>query len=444
MTLPNRVGYQVADARPTSNQATNTNGVARKSSQAQVGAHHPPANVMTNYPTNLHPSNAFTHGSATMSASSALDPLKGHFSGFMPTPMGVIHVQGPQIHGQTPTQQVGPVLGDFNLSAAMANSDKGMPDTTHLLEFTSSFSKMSGRSAQEKANSTVSSSRNSTDGSGLENFTPEELQVRKSYVRSHRLLPHITEVLNSCRKEGMLWEPKIDQTLITAMMPPGGMDTGANADQSIEDFLHSQGIETCPLNSEDPQKNAERQEFVMKLEQLKEKYSDELDKLDRVCNEFCFGMLNLLREQVSIRPVTDQETQMKILGIQYRFHNVKNKLRQNVFSAILQLHKQYNQSRKKKRMLPKKATESLSQWFFEHINDPYPSEEEKSHLASLAGLTLTQVNNWFGNKRIRYKRKCLEDDGKSRTRRGHNASSGSAMNPEEPINLMKDKTAQVY
>jgi hypothetical protein len=114
----------------------------------------------------------------------------------------------------------------------------------------------------------------------------------------------------------------------------------------------------------------------MRLEQIKEKYHDELERLNRVCNEFCFGMLNLLREQLTIRPgnlstsiiqlislVTDQETQMKILGIQYRFHNVKNKLRQNVFSAILALHKQFNQTRKKKRMLPKKATESLSQWY---------------------------------------------------------------------------------
>lgn len=134
------------------------------------------------------------------------------------------------------------------------------------------------------------------------------------------------------------------------------------ADVSLEDFLHSQGIETGSLNSEDIQKNAERQEFIMRLDQIKEKYHDELERLNRVCNEFCFGMLNLLREQLTIRPVTDQETQMKLLGIQYRFHNVKNKLRQNVFSAILALHKQFNQTRKKKRMLPKKATESLSQW----------------------------------------------------------------------------------
>ena len=40
----------------------------------------------------------------------------------------------------------------------------------------------------------------------------------------------------------------------------------------------------------------------MRLEQIKDKYNDELERLNRVSDEFCFGMLNLLREQLTIRP----------------------------------------------------------------------------------------------------------------------------------------------
>ncbi len=111
-------------------------------------------------------------------------------------------------------------------------------------------------------------------------------------------------------------------------------------------------------------------------------------------------------------------------------------------NAIVLLQKHYNQVKKKRRSLNKKATEVLNTWFFNHrthpllfdvvclvhhidirsssssswtafaVNDPYPSDEEKMMLASHCGLTLNQVNNWFGNKRIRYKRKCLEEEAK--------------------------------
>lgn len=42
--------------------------------------------------------------------------------------------------------------------------------------------------------------------------------------------------------------------------------------------------------------------------------------------------------------------------------------------------------------------------------DPYPSDDEKRILSQQTGLSLSQVNNWFGNKRMRYKRKMLEQN----------------------------------
>jgi len=239
----------------------------------------------------------------------------------------------------------------------------------------------------------------------------EELQTRKNFVRSHRFLPITIEFMTTCKKEGIT--PSAEMFSYLADSPqPGSIDFG------LDDFLVSQGIETSADDDEDDdedsneKQNAEREEFLYKLEQLKEKYNEELEKLNRVCAEFCTRMFNLLREQSTLRPLSDQETQMKLHGIQQKFDYVKNQLRQNVCNAIVALEKQYNHSKKKRRALPKKAAESLSQWFFEHLNDPYPSEEEKSILAAQGGLTITQVNNWFGNKRIRYKRKCLEEEAK--------------------------------
>ncbi|KAL9649038.1 hypothetical protein ABK040_008415 [Willaertia magna] len=68
---------------------------------------------------------------------------------------------------------------------------------------------------------------------------------------------------------------------------------------------------------------------------------------------------------------------------------------------------------KKKKNFPKHATDVLNMWFFQHLHDPYPSDQEKQLLSQQTGLSLSQVNNWFGNKRMRYKRKMLEQNRKN-------------------------------
>lgn len=51
--------------------------------------------------------------------------------------------------------------------------------------------------------------------------------------------------------------------------------------------------------------------------------------------------------------------------------------------------------------LPTDATAILKTWLFEHVDAPYPSDDEKADLMDRTGLTLTQVNNWFSNARRR-------------------------------------------
>ncbi|CAH1799409.1 unnamed protein product [Owenia fusiformis] len=53
------------------------------------------------------------------------------------------------------------------------------------------------------------------------------------------------------------------------------------------------------------------------------------------------------------------------------------------------------------RPLPHDAHEILNQWFTTHILNPYPSKEEKIMLGEACGLSITQINSWFVNKRNR-------------------------------------------
>lgn len=51
--------------------------------------------------------------------------------------------------------------------------------------------------------------------------------------------------------------------------------------------------------------------------------------------------------------------------------------------------------------LPKSTTALLRTWLYDHTQHPYPSEEEKTTLATQTGLTLNQISNWFINARRR-------------------------------------------
>ena len=61
-----------------------------------------------------------------------------------------------------------------------------------------------------------------------------------------------------------------------------------------------------------------------------------------------------------------------------------------------------SRSKKRRGNLPKPVTDILRTWFHEHIDHPYPSEDDKQRLIARTGLTISQV--WTGASL--YKRSC--------------------------------------
>jgi hypothetical protein len=55
----------------------------------------------------------------------------------------------------------------------------------------------------------------------------------------------------------------------------------------------------------------------------------------------------------------------------------------------------------RKHQLPDKAVDILNEWFDEHIQNPYPSLDDKERLSKLGGISVKQVNAWFSNRRNR-------------------------------------------
>ena len=50
---------------------------------------------------------------------------------------------------------------------------------------------------------------------------------------------------------------------------------------------------------------------------------------------------------------------------------------------------------------PRPVIKILKDWLVEHIDHPYPTEEEKGILSVQTGLSLNQISNWFINARRR-------------------------------------------
>ncbi|KAK4313477.1 hypothetical protein Pmani_015171 [Petrolisthes manimaculis] len=124
----------------------------------------------------------------------------------------------------------------------------------------------------------------------------------------------------------------------------------------------------------------------------------------QACNEFTTHVMNLLREQSRTRPITPKEIERMVQIIHKKFSSIQMQLKQSTCEAVMILRSRFLDARRRRRNFSKQASEILNEYFYSNLSNPYPSEEEKEALARRCGITINQVSNWFGNKRIRYKK----------------------------------------
>ncbi|NXD46774.1 PBX3 factor, partial [Copsychus sechellarum] len=148
----------------------------------------------------------------------------------------------------------------------------------------------------------------------------------------------------------------------------------------------------------------EHSDYRAKLAQIRQIFHSELEKYDQACSEFTTHVLNLLREQSRTRPIAPKEIERMVGVIHGKFSSIQVQLKQSTCEAVMILRSRFLDARRKRRNFSKQATEVLNEYFYSHLSNPYPSEEAKEELAKKGGITVSQVSNWFGNKRIRYKK----------------------------------------
>ncbi|KAK6195055.1 hypothetical protein SNE40_000567 [Patella caerulea] len=239
----------------------------------------------------------------------------------------------------------------------------------------------------------------------------DEAQARwvsgKHTLNCHRMKPALFSVLCEIKEKTVLSirntqeeEPpdpqlmRLDNMLIAeGVAGPekgGGSSAAANA--------------TAAASGGQPDGAIEHSDYRAKLAQIRQIYHTELEKYEQACNEFTTHVVNLLREQSRTRPIAPKEIERMVGIIRKKFSAIEMQLKQSTCEAVMILRSRFLDARRKRRNFSKQATEVLNEYFYSHLSNPYPSEEAKEELARKCSITVSQISNWFGNKRIRYKK----------------------------------------
>ncbi|XP_058123791.1 homeobox protein extradenticle isoform X1 [Anopheles ziemanni] len=245
----------------------------------------------------------------------------------------------------------------------------------------------------------------------------DEAQARKHTLNCHRMKPVLFAVLCEIKEKTVLSlrntqeeEPpdpqlmRLDNMLIAeGVAGPekgggAGADSAAAAMAAANDFLSQSDLTGGQDNA------IEHSDYRAKLAQIRQIYHQELEKYEQACSEFTTHVMNLLREQSRTRPITPKEIERMVQIIHRKFSSIQMQLKQSTCEAVMILRSRFLDARRKRRNFSKQASEILNEYFYSHLSNPYPSEEAKEELARKCGITVSQVSNWFGNKRIRYKK----------------------------------------
>ncbi|XP_062515252.1 pre-B-cell leukemia transcription factor 1-like [Corticium candelabrum] len=238
----------------------------------------------------------------------------------------------------------------------------------------------------------------------------DEAQARKQALNNHRMKPALFSVLCEVKEKtvlnsrgGLEDEPpdpqvvRLDNMLLAegvAGPEKGGSSASATAAAALGGLGSSSGSES----------QVEHSDYRTKLAQIRQIYHQELEKYEQACGEFTTHVMNLLREQSRTRPIAPKEIERMVSIIHKKFSAIQLQLKQSTCEAVMILRSKFMDARRKRHNFSKQATEILNEYFYSHLSNPYPSEEVKEELARKCGITVAQISNWFGNKRIRYKK----------------------------------------
>ncbi|KAJ8665358.1 hypothetical protein QAD02_007020 [Eretmocerus hayati] len=245
----------------------------------------------------------------------------------------------------------------------------------------------------------------------------------KQLLRTNRLMPALFEVLREFKdKSGLSLRHLHDED---SQPNPQLMrlDNMLVAEGVTEPGKSAAAASTTSRASSQMDSAIEHHDYRAKLGIISQWYHRQMEDYEQNCSLFTGPVVTLLGEQSLIRPITNKEVETTVKMVQKKFSNVQIQLKQQTCEAVMSLRSRFLDARRKRRNFSKQASEILNAYFYSHLSNPYPSEEAKEELARQCEITVAQVSNWFGNKRIRYKKNI----GKAQEEANLYAAKGAAL-----------------
>lgn len=130
---------------------------------------------------------------------------------------------------------------------------------------------------------------------------------------------------------------------------------------------------------------------------------------DRYCEQEC------LRHSKIASLSGDDNAELKVFATRARFIELQIKNCDTYKSALVRLlNRPDNEKfRSKRRTLSDQGKQVLLQWFDTHLDNPFPSAEEKEELAIKACASVEQVTTWFINARARRLKRSVSKPSKT-------------------------------
>ncbi|CAO4386812.1 unnamed protein product [Caenorhabditis nigoni] len=150
-------------------------------------------------------------------------------------------------------------------------------------------------------------------------------------------------------------------------------------------------------------------DFNRELNNVQNELNQEISAYHKKKAEFSENVSNVIRRQGEFRPISNKDIESMSNMVSHKLQKVIECAKQRSCENVTHLKRVYMDARRTRKNFSRHSTEILNAYFQAHITHPYPTEQDKEELARQCNISVGQVSNWFGNKRIRYKKMLAKE-----------------------------------